>query len=197
MLNLVYSIHLRMVERDDSTIHRNLVFRLKFCECFHLSYMGVSKNNGIPKSSILIGFSIINHPFWGTTIFGNVQISYVIIYIKDQESMTRDAKKHTPCVQQIPWQKSHNWSSETLLQSLYYFSPLKTVPNLNSHIGPEECCFRSLQENFEQKQPLRHCILLFLGVRYIQYILSDVMKITYHPRSHLISQICQVQLSYK
>ena len=31
--------------------------------------MGVSKNNGIPKSSILIGFSIINHPFWGTPIF--------------------------------------------------------------------------------------------------------------------------------
>ena len=24
-----------------------------------------------PKSSILIGFSSINHPFWGTTIFGN------------------------------------------------------------------------------------------------------------------------------
>ena len=29
------------------------------------SDMGVSKNNGTPKSSILIGFSIINHPFWG------------------------------------------------------------------------------------------------------------------------------------
>ncbi len=28
-------------------------------------HMGVSKNNGTPKSSILIGFSIINHPFWG------------------------------------------------------------------------------------------------------------------------------------
>ena len=27
-----------------------------------------------PKSSILIGFSIINHPFWGTPIFGNTQI---------------------------------------------------------------------------------------------------------------------------
>ena len=26
-----------------------------------------------PKSSILIGISIINHPFWGTTIFGNIQ----------------------------------------------------------------------------------------------------------------------------
>ena len=36
--------------------------------------MGVSKNNGTPKSSILIGVSIINHPFWGTTIFGNTHI---------------------------------------------------------------------------------------------------------------------------
>ena len=36
--------------------------------------MGVSKNNGTPKSSILIGFSIINHPFWDTTIFGNIHI---------------------------------------------------------------------------------------------------------------------------
>ena len=27
-----------------------------------------------PKSSILIGFSIINRPFWGTPIFGNPQI---------------------------------------------------------------------------------------------------------------------------
>ena len=27
-----------------------------------------------PKSSILIGFSIINHPFWGTPIFGNTHL---------------------------------------------------------------------------------------------------------------------------
>ena len=31
-------------------------------------HMGVSENNGTPKSSILIGFSIINHPFWGTMV---------------------------------------------------------------------------------------------------------------------------------
>ena len=37
--------------------------------------MGVSENNGTPKSSILIGFSIINHPFWGTPIFGNTHIA--------------------------------------------------------------------------------------------------------------------------
>ena len=37
-------------------------------------YMDVSENSGTPKSSILIGFSIINHPFLGTPIFGNTHI---------------------------------------------------------------------------------------------------------------------------
>ena len=37
--------------------------------------MGVSVNGGTPKSSILIGFSIINHPFRGTPIFGNTLIT--------------------------------------------------------------------------------------------------------------------------
>ena len=41
-------------------------------------YISVSKNNGTPKSSILIGFSIINHPFWGTPIFGNTHIFPII-----------------------------------------------------------------------------------------------------------------------
>ncbi len=36
--------------------------------------MGVSKNRGTPKSSILIGVSIINHPFWGTIIFGHTHM---------------------------------------------------------------------------------------------------------------------------
>ena len=37
-------------------------------------YMDVSENSGTPKSSISIGFSIINHPFWGTGILGNTHI---------------------------------------------------------------------------------------------------------------------------
>ena len=37
--------------------------------------MDVSKNRGTPKSSILIGFSLTNHLFWGTTIFGNTHIN--------------------------------------------------------------------------------------------------------------------------
>ena len=42
-------------------------------------YMGVSKNGGTPKSSILIGFSIINQPVWGTSIFGNTHM-YVCMH---------------------------------------------------------------------------------------------------------------------
>ena len=38
--------------------------------------MDVSLNGGTPKSSILIGYSLINHPFWGTPIFGNTHIIY-------------------------------------------------------------------------------------------------------------------------
>ena len=38
-------------------------------------YMDVSENSGTPKSSILIGFSIINHPFRGTLIFGSTHMS--------------------------------------------------------------------------------------------------------------------------
>ena len=39
--------------------------------------LGVSKNRGTPKSSSLIGFSLINHPFWGTPIFGNTQLEMI------------------------------------------------------------------------------------------------------------------------
>ena len=43
---------------------------------FQKSHMGVSENNGTPKSSILIGFSIIFTIHFGgfPTIFGNIHI---------------------------------------------------------------------------------------------------------------------------
>ena len=48
--------------------------------CIYI-YMGVSENSGTPKSSILIGFSIINHQFLGTTVYGNPHIIYIYIYV--------------------------------------------------------------------------------------------------------------------
>ena len=49
----------------DHGIRENPWEFLKNTEDNLATHMGVSKNNGTPKSSILIGFSIINHPFWG------------------------------------------------------------------------------------------------------------------------------------
>ncbi len=37
---------------------------------------GCFQNSGTSKSSILIGVSLINHPFWGTTIVGNTQMLF-------------------------------------------------------------------------------------------------------------------------
>ena len=37
-------------------------------------FLGVSKNRDTPKSSIQTGFSLINHPFWGTIILGNTHL---------------------------------------------------------------------------------------------------------------------------
>ena len=34
--------------------------------------MGVSINRDPPKSSFLVGFSSVNHPFWGTTIYRTI-----------------------------------------------------------------------------------------------------------------------------
>ena len=58
------------------TIHAIICYM--YLKCI---YMGVSKNRGTPKSSILIGFSIINHPFWGfSSIFGNTHITVALMY---------------------------------------------------------------------------------------------------------------------
>ena len=57
---------------------------------WHKIQMGVSKNNGTPKSSILIGFSIVNLPFWGTTIFGNTQIKWHPCYMFPKPPTFRD-----------------------------------------------------------------------------------------------------------
>ena len=58
-----------------STLKSKQAFRCEKPRCndgrSYVDALGVSKNSGTPKSSILIGFSIINHPFWGTPIFGN------------------------------------------------------------------------------------------------------------------------------
>ena len=53
--------------------------------------MGVSKNSGIPKSSILIGFSIINRPFWGIPIFGNTRMESNLFFPSGEPDVADEA----------------------------------------------------------------------------------------------------------
>ena len=64
------------------------MFRHFLLAFFRLLHMAVSKNSGTstPKSSILIGFSIINHPFWCTTIFGNTHMKSCWKHLRITES---------------------------------------------------------------------------------------------------------------
>ena len=57
-------------------------------------YMVVSENSGTPKSSILIGFSIINHPFWGTPIFGNTHIPIITTLPSKKKNAWHEATWH-------------------------------------------------------------------------------------------------------
>ena len=44
----------------------------------HMIHMEVSDNRRTPKSSSFIGFSTVNHPFWGTPIYGNHHLQYTL-----------------------------------------------------------------------------------------------------------------------
>ena len=65
--------------------------------------MGVSKNRGTHKSSILIGFSIINHPFWCTPIFGNAHISGQCYLNRTTDTTKHLKKKNCPQLRCLIW----------------------------------------------------------------------------------------------
>ena len=58
--------------------HSQVLELIKHCQWWYnktCRSVDVSENSGFSsKSSLLIRFSIINHPFWGTPIFGNTPV---------------------------------------------------------------------------------------------------------------------------
>ena len=80
--------------------------------------LGISKNRGTPKSSILIGVSIINHPFSGTPIFGNTHLAF----FSGQKAYFRDGamlvSRRIPTLTAKWWWTLMNGSLETTWQSL-------------------------------------------------------------------------------
>ena len=100
----IFTVTKKIMQKHFSKVEKN-------CKKFpktKMVHMGVSKNRGgPPKSSILIGFSIINHPFWGSIIFGNTHILFVFF---------PPWKKRSRVTQEIPEDRtatvgcSYSWS---------------------------------------------------------------------------------------
>ena len=64
-------------------------------------HLGVSENRGTPKSSILIGFSIINHPFWGS-IFLETPISLIHLSPDLSNDLALKSRNHTHGIPKMP-----------------------------------------------------------------------------------------------
>ena len=54
---------------EPSTKNGGFIHGPRVWYCFKFDHMEVFKNWGTPKASILKGCSLINHPFWGTSIY--------------------------------------------------------------------------------------------------------------------------------
>ena len=82
--------------------------------------MDVSENSGTPKSSILIGFSIINHPFWGTPIFGNTHIYLPFVPWEYASVLGRREALHLPVLEpQVSCLLGEMFLGDEILQSYH------------------------------------------------------------------------------
>ena len=90
------SMHFKKKRQIGSWKPRDRVEHKKHVSCHHLD---ISKNRGTPKSSILIGSSIINHDFWGTPILGNTHLELDFSDKLSTEEGWRDAELHPTCCQ--------------------------------------------------------------------------------------------------
>ena len=79
-------------------------------QAISINYMGISKNSGTPKSSILVGYSIINHPFWGTPIFGNTHIDskFVLAVFSEETSGCRHRARFWTVEVVVVWHEFQN-----------------------------------------------------------------------------------------
>ena len=80
-----------------------------------------------PKSSILIGFFIINHPFWGgcPRIFGNTHVNFHVNFLNDSVIAGWTLPKRVP----IHWSKyCHGWCISRWLKLFWNWTAWSQMP---------------------------------------------------------------------
>ena len=119
-------------------------------------HMDVSKNRGTPKSSILIGFSIINHPFWGTTISGNTYIYIPGSSFRGAEWMSFGVPKNTIILgfKQHPNWKMLGWLVWNPMKHCFFLHiKLMFVSQFLSHILKNHSSGRSVEGDWKKQNP--------------------------------------------
>ena len=105
--------------------------------------MGVSENSGTPKSSILIGFSIINHLFWGTTIFGNIHMIFDLV--------TRPERRHASIMNGSGTESLQMWLADVEL-SIHMHKNLKNFQKMTNGIRHD-----TFSHFLRTKLPVENC----------------------------------------
>ena len=84
-----------LMDRDLFMTHNWYLFSRipRYLHRHWLTFMGVYENGGTPKSSNLIGISIINHPCWGTPIFGNTLMENMAILASSAKLLFKPLNK--------------------------------------------------------------------------------------------------------
>ena len=75
--------------------------------------MGVSRNRESPKSSILVGFSLISHPFWGTPMTMETPI---YLHTSGDSSSKQTLNGHADCSRPpgSPRGRCYHWLTQSL-----------------------------------------------------------------------------------
>ena len=137
---------------------------------FTSHHMEISRNEGSPKSSILIGFSLVNHPFWGTSIYGNPHIA------PDAEKTRGQSQNQTSSLG--PGLRHQHLVRPSQLQKL----PQMALANIcNSFI---QSVLRNLGNHIPvgQKSPHGDCLL---KAPFFQWEFQDPkMEVLYHIRPY-------------
>ena len=90
-----------------------------------------------PKSSILIGFSIINHPFCGTPIFGNTHI-YLLVITKLHGKIMVSFLEFTPCLTKFHGKGTRAGCNKPKEPSTFSSKAKEGITN--ECIGPDSTC---------------------------------------------------------
>ena len=83
------------------------IIHMTVMRCREIIDVDVSENSGTPKSSILIGCSIVNHPFWGYPYFWKYPCKHFLLPLAKKKQIPGPLVSDKPGFANQPGQHGH------------------------------------------------------------------------------------------